>query len=272
MPELPEVETVRRGLEKAVHGERILNVTLRRENLRIPFPEGFSEKLCGRKIQAVRRRAKYLLFDLEGGISLIGHLGMSGNFRFCDAAALLRPHDHVVFMLERGNALVFNDPRRFGLMDIAPTQELEAHLLFAHLGPEPLSDDFSVAYLKKALARRSGPIKNALMDAALVVGVGNIYACEALFGAKISPDRPAGSVSGKAEIVHESIRKVLEEAIQSGGSSLRDFLSAEGKAGYFQHRFQVYGREGKPCFHCAAPIQRIRQAGRSTFFCTACQK
>lgn len=278
MPELPEVETVRRALERSVRGLTIGGVTLRRGDLRAPFPQGFAATLAGRRIVAVDRRAKYLLFQLDEGKTLVAHLGMSGRFSFHAQGAVPAPalHDHVIFELHGGGesagALFYNDARRFGLMTLAETASLAEHPLFAKLGPEPFSPDFSVAYLRRALEARAAPVKPTLMDAAVVVGVGNIYASEALFLARIDPAKPARAAAGKAEALHGAIRQVLAAAIESGGSSLRDFVSIGGETGYFQHAFQVYGREGEPCAACASPLFRSVQAGRSTFFCKACQK
>jgi len=273
MPELPEVETVRTGLDAALKGSKIAGVTLRRADLRIPFPENMAARLAGKTIESIRRRAKYLLFDLGGGDVLIAHLGMSGRFSVVPKfSKKLGTHDHVVITLTDGRALIYNDPRRFGLMTIAQSSELTSHPLFAALGPEPLEKEFSTAYLKLELTRRNTAVKVALMDQALVVGVGNIYASEALFLAGIDPNIPAKTVADRAKPIIAVIRKVLTDAIESGGSSLRDFMHVSGESGYFQHRFNVYGREGKPCFSCGEPVRSTRLSGRSTFFCPHCQK
>lgn len=273
MPELPEVETVRRGLEEALKGAAIRKVTLRRGDLRVPFSKGMAEALAGRRIEDIRRRAKYLLFDLDSDDALIVHLGMTGRFLLEKGEpGALKAHDHAVFELQDGRTLVFNDARRFGLMQLAKKDALEQHPLFKGLGPEPFGKEFSPKYLQKALEKRKSPIKPVLMDQALVVGVGNIYASEALFAAGIDPRKPACKTAGKAAEMTAAIRQVLKDAIASGGSSLRDFLHVTGYAGDYQHRFQVYGRKGKPCFSCGAPIRSLRQAGRSTFFCPHCQK
>lgn len=272
MPELPEVETVRRGLETALTGARIEKALLRRADLRTPFPAGFAGKLAGRAIYAITRRAKYVLFHFDNDTVLLAHLGMTGRFSVeKKAPKTYGAHDHVVFMLEDGRAVIFNDARRFGLMALCKKSELSTHALLSHLGPEPLEKSFSPAYLKAALAKRKGPVKPVLMDQEVVVGVGNIYASEALFLAGISPLTPAMKVAGKAPLLIACIQQVLGDAITSGGSSLRDFLHVSGETGYFQHQFKVYGREGKPCMTCKKPIIAARQAGRSTFYCGGCQ-
>ena len=273
MPELPEVETVVRGLSASITGQRVVRVTLNRADLRFPFPVDFAKNLAGCRIEAITRRAKYLLFALDNGHTMIAHLGMSGGFSVVDT--LSKPpkkHDHVVFSLGDGRTLIYNDPRRFGIMDMASSDALAQHELLYHLGPEPFSKAFSVAYLRAKLLRRNGPVKPVLMDQQLVVGVGNIYASEALFLAGIDPRKPASSVADKASLIIKSIRKVLRDAIESGGSSLRDFVNISGDAGYFQHRFNVYERAGDLCFSCGSTIASMRQAGRSTFFCPACQQ
>ena len=273
MPELPEVETVRRGLETALQGATIARVELRRKNLRIPFPVRMAQRLEGKAIRSISRRAKYLLFDIEGGDVLIAHLGMTGRF----SVEPKRPkafaaHDHTVFDLTDGRCMIYNDARRFGLMDMCTRDELAQHVMFAHLGPEPLEKAFTAAYLQKLLLSRNAPVKTVLMDQAVVVGVGNIYASEALFLAGVDPRKPASQAATKAPELITSIRKVLKDALASGGSSLRDFLHVSGDSGYFQHQFNVYDRKGEPCMRCATPIESVRQAGRSTFFCPKCQK
>lgn len=272
MPELPEVETIRRSLEKAVQGEKITAVALRRRDLRIPFPEGLAAALAGKRVMTIRRRAKYLLFSLEGGLVMLLHLGMSGRLMVIPHDAPLEKHDHLVIGFTSGKRLVFRDPRRFGLVALSRESELEHHPLLAELGPEPFSRVFSARYLAKTLAGRGIAVKQALMDAGVVAGVGNIYACEALFEAGMDPRTPAAKASEEAVALVKAVRKVLNAALASGGSSLRDFFHANGDQGYFQHCFHVYGREGKPCRHCTASIRRIRQAGRSTFFCPRCQR
>ncbi len=273
MPELPEVETTRLSLLPGVEGKRITKVELRRGDLRVPFSPDFARRVSGCRVSAIRRRAKYLLFDLDSGETIIAHLGMSGSFRLAPAKGYKpRTHDHVLFTLEDGQLLAFHDPRRFGLMLLEKTKNLQKHNLLAHLGPEPLEKVFSPAYLKTALLKRKGPIKPTLMDQQLVVGVGNIYASESLFLAGIHPTTPAHLVAGDSEAIIAAIRKSLRAALKSGGSTLRDFSGANGEAGYFQHHFNVYGRRGQPCVACGAEIEEITQAGRATFFCPHCQK
>ena len=273
MPELPEVETVRAGLHAALAGACISDVLLRRADLRVAFPPNFAKALAGRTILRAGRRAKYLLLHLDNEQVWVAHLGMSGRFSVeAKAPARWATHDHMAAMLADGRVLIYNDARRFGLMALASADALEAHPLFAHLGPEPLEAGFNARYLKQALARRSGLIKPVLMDQALVVGVGNIYASEALFLAGIHPATPAKNAASRAATLVKCIRQVLGEAIASGGSSLRDFLHVSGEAGYFQHQFRVYGQAGKPCQRCKAPIAHMKQAGRATFFCEKCQK
>lgn len=272
MPELPEVETVRTGLSQGLTGRRIGEVVLRRGGLRTAFPLNFQEILQGRAVGPVRRRAKYLLIDLEDGWTWLSHLGMTGRFSLLPNVPEAVAHDHVQLLLQDGGTLIYNDARRFGMMDVAETENLDTHPWLAHLGPEPLEKEFTAAYLQEALSRRSGPVKPALMDATLVVGVGNIYASESLFRAHIHPLTPAKKAAAHAKELHKHIRAVLKDAIASGGSSLRDFVRVGGEAGYFQHKFDVYGREGKPCHACGTEITRIVQAARSTFFCGRCQE
>ena len=273
MPELPEVETVRAGLTAAIEGALIERVALYRGDLRVPFGKDFAKKLTGRRITSITRRAKYLLFYLDSDDVLIAHLGMSGKFLVREKLPkTLGAHDHVVLYLKDGRVVLYNDARRFGLMVMAKKKELETHKLLAVLGPEPLDKEFSAAYLKGVLSGRKAPIKPVLMEQAVVVGVGNIYASEALFLAGIHPARPASELASSASLIIKCIRKVLRDAIESGGSSLRDFVQVSGSAGYFQHRFNVYDREGEPCFSCKTPIMAMRQAGRSTYFCPHCQR
>lgn len=273
MPELPEVETVRTGLAASITGARITNVQLRRKDLRIPFPKGFAKKLEGARITAITRRAKYLLFALDSGDIVLAHLGMSGKFLVvAKAPKTWDTHDHVVWKLDDGRTVIYNDARRFGLMTLIEGNEATTHKLLASLGPEPLENSFSPAYLRDQLMSKKAPVKPVLMDQALVVGVGNIYASEALFLSRIHPGRAAHTTAKDAEILVKSIRKVLSDAIVSGGSSLRDFVQISGEAGYFQHQFNVYDRQGEPCVSCATPIAAIRQSGRSTYFCPHCQK
>ena len=287
MPELPEVETVRRGLAPAVEGAVIRDVRLARADLRIPFPAGFRKRLVGATIGALTRRGKFLVAALSTGESLILHLGMTGRFTLSDPETrtpgdfyYLAPpdpaHDHVVFSLQRRGArysLVYNDARRFGLMDLAPSEQLGASPHFAGMGPEPLAEDFSAMRLAASLKGRSAPIKAALLDQRVVAGLGNIYVCEALFAAGVSPRRRAATLAGRrAERLHAAIRFVLAGGIAAGGATLRDFAGSDGRAGGFQQKFSVYDREGDPCPGCGRPVRRIVQSGRSTFFCAACQR
>lgn len=291
MPELPEVETVRRGLQPVLEGAIISGVTLGRPALRYPFPERFSERLVGRRVLGLDRRSKYLLWDVEGGEMLLAHLGMSGSFRIENAAgpgatgstpgafALARSrdarHDHVRFELRGGMAVIYNDPRRFGFMDLLPRADMEQHPRLAGLGVEPTSNRFSAATLS-AFASRRTPLKAALLDQGVVSGLGNIYVCEALWRAGLDPRRPASALADPAvaERLALAIRAVIAEAIEAGGSTLRDHMRTDGTLGYFQHRFAVYDREGEACRRpgCGGTVARIRQSGRSTFFCPSCQR
>lgn len=282
MPELPEVETVRRGLAPHLEGRVLARVELRRPNLRIPFPAGFCDRLTGRRVTALRRRAKYLLVHLDDGGVLLVHLGMSGRMLIdagpADAVAPPGKHDHVLFETDAGARVVFNDARRFGLMELTDEAGLDAHPMLRVLGPEPLGNGFSGPVLAERLAGRGSPIKTVLLDQAVVAGLGNIYVCESLFGAGIDPLRPASSVTAaESDRLAATIRAVLERAIAAGGSSLKDYRQASGELGYFQHQFAVYGREGEACPACAAAgragvtVRRVVQAGRSTFFCPRCQ-
>lgn len=272
MPELPEVETTRRGLRKAVNGARITKATVRRYDLRMPIPKNFVKQLQGRTIMDVRRRAKYLLIDLDDGNTILNHLGMSGSFIVVEADGYrLKTHDHVLIALENNRLMVFNDPRRFGMMTLVETAKAEQHPLLKHLGPEPFSKAFSPAYLAEQLMRRTGAIKPVLMDQKLVVGVGNIYASEALHLCGLHPSIPAHKLHKKSAAMIDAIRVTLEAAIRSGGSTLRDYVGAQNEGGYFQHHFQVYGRDGAPCFRCSEFIETGTHAGRSTYWCPACQ-
>ncbi|MGD9617828.1 MAG: bifunctional DNA-formamidopyrimidine glycosylase/DNA-(apurinic or apyrimidinic site) lyase [Alphaproteobacteria bacterium] len=275
MPELPEVETVRRGLARCMSGRRIVRAELRRSDLRRPFPPDLAERLDGARIGTLTRRGKYLLIELDNSGLLLLHLGMSGRIVAGTAALPPEPHDHVVLTLDDGTVVRFNDPRRFGLLDYIARGQQDAHPLLGGLGPEPLEPGFDGFYLNRALAGKITPIKSALLDQRVVAGLGNIYVCEALYRARISPRRLAASVVGaRAERLAGAIRAVLEEAIGAGGSSLRDYVQANGELGYFQHRWAVYGKEGKPCpdCNCAEGVRRIKQAGRSTFFCGKWQR
>lgn len=281
MPELPEVETVRAGLLPAMVGHVILRADVNRADLRWPFPPQMAERLTGARVLALRRRSKYILADLSTGESLLIHLGMSGRMlvsgmqlgAFVHEHPATEKHDHVVLHLENGARVTFNDPRRFGAMDLLDTARADRHPLLADIGPEPLGNGFSAPYLVEKLARRATPIKSALLDQKLVAGLGNIYVCEVLFRAKIAPDRLARDVTDAGRLV-PIIRDVLNEAITAGGSSLRDYRQADGELGYFQHGFAVYGREGGDCVtpNCSAKIARIVQSGRSSFYCPDCQR
>ncbi|HEX6143525.1 MAG TPA: bifunctional DNA-formamidopyrimidine glycosylase/DNA-(apurinic or apyrimidinic site) lyase [Geminicoccaceae bacterium] len=271
MPELPEVETIRRALALQLTGRRITGLIQRRPDLRFPLPAALPERLSGRLVEAVRRRAKYLIFDLDDGAGLILHLGMSG--RLILGGAPQGPHEHLTFEIAGLGPLRFVDPRRFGMLDLWPRDRLEQHPRLAHLGLEPLDATFDGAALQAVLAGRRSLLKIALMDQRLVVGVGNIYASEALFRARLSPRRTAGWLGPRQTArLARSIRAVLEDAIGAGGSSLRDYVQTDGGVGFFQDRFAVYGREGAPCPTCAGPIRRLVQASRATFLCPRCQR
>ncbi|MBN9556631.1 MAG: bifunctional DNA-formamidopyrimidine glycosylase/DNA-(apurinic or apyrimidinic site) lyase [Alphaproteobacteria bacterium] len=274
MPELPEVETVRQGLLPAMEGHRFTKVVTRRGDLRRPFPKDFATRLTGRRVLRLARRAKYILAELDNGEDLVIHLGMSGRMSVsADADGAPGKHDHVVMETDAPARIIFTDHRRFGLMTLLPHDGLDSDPLFKGLGPEPLSPAFDAAFLKKALAGKRTPIKSALLDQRLIAGLGNIYVCEALYRAGISPKKLAGSVSAKAITpLARAIKAVLEDAIKAGGSSLRDHKQVNGELGYFQHRFRVYDREGTPCPRCKTPIKRIVQAGRSSFYCPKCQR
>jgi formamidopyrimidine-DNA glycosylase len=287
MPELPEVETVRRGLTPAMEGKRIERAEIRREGLRWPFPPRLAERLTGAKVERLRRRSKYILGDLDTGETMLVHLGMSGRMTVSGLAATFIPgqfhhahpapekHDHVVLHMEGGARVTFNDPRRFGALDLIDTARAESHPLLANLGPEPLGNAFSGSTLVRALAGRRGPVKALLLDQRIVAGLGNIYVCEALHRARIHPARAGGRIGAARleQLVHE-IRAVLAEAIEAGGSSLRDYRQAGGELGYFQHNFRVYDREGAPCptTGCGGTIRRIVQSGRSSYYCPRCQR
>ncbi|MGE3303597.1 MAG: bifunctional DNA-formamidopyrimidine glycosylase/DNA-(apurinic or apyrimidinic site) lyase [Hyphomonadaceae bacterium] len=284
MPELPEVETVRRGLQPALEGARLTRVQANRSDLRFPLPENFVRRLTGARIERLGRRGKYLTAALDSGETLAMHLGMSGRFtiigaerqaeRFHYAPAVDAAHTHVVFETEAGARVEYNDPRRFGYMTLMETVGLEMHPLFVGMGPEPLGNEFGAATLAAAFARRKQNVKATLLDQRVVAGLGNIYVCEALHCAAVSPRRAAGRVTGAGrEALSAAIRAVLEAAIEAGGSSLKDYAQADGALGYFQHRFAVYDREGAACPRagCGGVVRRIVQAGRSTFFCPRCQ-
>ena len=274
MPELPEVETTRRGLALKLEGRRITRIEARRPDLRFPLPKNFARSIQGRRVEALERRAKYILVRLEGDLVWMIHLGMSG--RMVIRAGWpndIGPHDHVIFATEDGSAVTFNDARRFGMMDLVPGKKLAEHRLLAGIGPEPLGAEFTPAVLAAALAGKKTPMKAALLDQTVVAGLGNIYVCEALFRAGIHPEKLAGSVKAdKLKLLVPAIKAVLGEAVEAGGSSLRDYVQSDGELGYFQTRFRVYDREGEACVTCKSAVQRIVQSGRSTFFCKRCQK
>ncbi len=283
MPELPEVETVRRGLAPVMEGQVIVKAEVNRPDLRWPFPERMAERLTGRRVLQLRRRSKYILADLDSGETLLIHLGMSGRMtvsgdplgHFVHDHPAPEKHDHVVIHMESGARVTFNDPRRFGAMDLMPTATADRHKLLAVLGPEPLGNDFNAAYLAAAFRGKNTPVKAALLDQGIVAGLGNIYVCEALFRARISPLRKAGRIAApRVAALVPAIRDVLDRAIAAGGSSLKDFRQADGELGYFQHSFDVYGREGAPCRTpgCTATIRRKVQSGRSSFYCSVCQR
>jgi len=273
MPELPEVETIRRGLELHLAGRRILGVEVRETRLRRPIDaDRLRQAIVGRRVRAVRRRAKYLVLDLEGRGHLLVHLGMTGQFFIALAARPAIPHEHVVFRLDDGRTLRFADPRRFGLLEPVEAGQLEQHPLLRGLGPEPLDGSLDPRALREATRRLRKPIKNFLIDSRALAGVGNIYACETLFRARIHPATPLRRLDeGRWRRLLAALRRVLREAVERGGTTLQDFVNAEGEAGFFQMRLRVYARAGKPCPACRKPIRRTIQAGRSTFFCPACQ-
>lgn len=289
MPELPEVETVRMGLAPAMEGHAITDVTVRRADLRVPLPQDFAARIKGHTVMALRRRAKYILVDLDNRQTLVIHLGMSGrvsvyaeekrrklgNYVYDTApdGAGYGKHDHVIFETDAPARIVFNDQRRFGLMTLLQTKALEQDKLFKGIGIEPLSNGFDTAYLENALAGKNTPIKSALLDQRVVAGLGNIYVCEALFRAHISPKRKAGNLPSEAIArLVVAIKKVLKDAIAAGGSTLRDHAQATGDPGHFQHQFLVYARQGLPCKNtCPGTVKRIVQSGRSTFYCPKCQ-
>jgi formamidopyrimidine-DNA glycosylase len=294
MPELPEVETVMRGLKPVLEGRRIAGVTLRRDGLRFPFPAGFADRLTGQTIRSLTRRAKYILMSLDGGDCLLVHLGMTGRFTvfsptgrrnlgefYFESAAGEGgegTHDHVVLSLDDGTRVVYTDPRRFGIMDLFPECDATAHKLLHAIGVEPLGNELNASYLAERFRDKAAPLKAALLDQHIIAGLGNIYVCEALHRAGLSPKRKSGTLVKKSgadarlEELVRHIREILSEAIIAGGSTLQDFAHTDGTAGEFQQRFLVYDREGEPCAKCGAPIERLVQSGRSTFYCRSCQK
>ena len=294
MPELPEVETVMRGLKPVLEGRRLADVTLRREGLRFPFPAGFAERLRGRRILGLSRRAKYILASIEGGDCLLVHLGMTGRFTVFSREGARNlgefyfeeqagdsgngPHDHVVFTLDDGTRAVYTDPRRFGIMDLFPEAEVSTHKLLKDIGVEPLGNMLHAEYLAARFRDKAAPLKAALLDQHIIAGLGNIYVCEALHRSGLSPTRKAGTLSRKTggdprlDLLVRNIRDILGEAISAGGSTLQDFAGTKGESGAFQQRFAVYDREGEPCMQCGSPIKRLVQSGRSTFYCRSCQK
>jgi formamidopyrimidine-DNA glycosylase len=271
MPELPEVETVCRGLRPKLEGQKLERVIQRREDLRFPLPKDFAARLTGLAIERIERRAKYMLLHLDNGWTLLVHLGMSGRMTMIDGEPpTAGKHDHIEFTTEAGTTVRYNDARRFGFMDLIETDRLKVNPMLRNLGPEPLSNAFNDAALSEALQGRRLPIKAALLDQKIVAGLGNIYVCEALFQAAISPRRSAHTIPGRrAERLVPAIRDVLTAAIAAGGSSLRDYVQADGELGYFQHNWRAYGREGEICGEdgCGGVISRIVQSGRSTFYC-----
>ncbi len=297
MPELPEVETVCRGLEPALAGKHIARLTLNRADLRFPFPAGLADAVTGLMVERVERRAKYILIHLAGGSILLAHLGMTGRFTIWRAGGEAQnlgefyfaeeagrkgdgPHDHMVVDLADGTRIVYADPRRFGFVDLIAPGGQDSNRFLAGLGVEPLGNSFNATFLAQALSGRKTPLKAALLDQRIIAGLGNIYVCEALYRARLSPRRLAGSIvrkhgiSPRVEALVAAVRSVLAEAIQAGGSTLRDYAHTDGSSGEFQQRFDVYDREGDPCrtAGCTSTVERIVQSGRSTFFCPTCQR
>lgn len=296
MPELPEVETVKRGLAPSMEGRIVARLELRRADLRFPFPQDFVERVAGRTIISLSRRAKYLLIDLDDGASIVSHLGMSGSYRVEQGEQADLPgqfhmersrnvaHDHVIFHLtdENGGAVrvIYNDPRRFGSMDMVERRHMDSYPAFKGLGPEPVGNALSADYLARRFQGKAQPLKTTLLDQKVIAGLGNIYVCEALWRAHLSPTTPsgalvtpAGAATAALNRLTDAIRTVIIEAIAAGGSSLRDHIQADGSLGYFQHSFNVYDREGEPCRtpDCTGTVERMTQAGRSTFYCAICQ-
>ena len=294
MPELPEVETVRRGLAPVMENAVVEKLVLNRPNLRFPFPDDFAESVQCQRITSLGRRAKYLLMDLENGQVIIMHLGMSGSFRAVDGSApgnfhhersKLAAHDHVIFHLRRPGGetaqVIYNDPRRFGFMLMTPRNQLDQHKMIRDLGVEPVGNEFDAEHLAEKFAGKAAPLKAALLDQSIIAGLGNIYVCEALWRTGLSPKRKArtlvlksGKPTARAVTLVENTKDVISEAIAVGGSSLRDHAQTDGSLGYFQHSFAVYDQEGNPCrkYDCSGTIARIVQSGRSTFYCPSCQE
>lgn len=283
MPELPEVETVRRGLAPVMEGQQIAQADVNRPDLRWPFPDRMADRLTGAQVLRLRRRSKYILADLSTDETLLIHLGMSGRMlisgdplgRFVQDHPPMQKHDHVVFHMGNGARITFNDPRRFGAMDLMQTAQADLHPLLANIGPEPLGNGFDGPHLVARFKGRNTPVKTALLDQKIVAGLGNIYVCETLYRARIHPARKAGRIAAaRVAAMVPIIRQVLEQAIDAGGSSLRDFRQADGELGYFQHSFDVYGREGEPCRtpDCHDFVRRLVQSGRSSFYCPTCQR
>ena len=283
MPELPEVETIMRGISPFLEGATIRKIRLNRADLRWPFPENFASRVKGAKVLNLKRRSKYILIGLSTGETLLIHLGMSGKILVSDSkignyfyeSPKLVNHDHVIFELNDGNIVTYNDPRRFGAMDLAKTYDLNNHKFLKKLGPEPLGNNFNSHYLKMKLLNKESPIKNVLLNQSVVAGLGNIYVCEALFMSGISPKKLACKISeNKCEELVQNIRAILISAIEAGGSSLKDFTDIQGNSGYFQFKFYVYGRENEYCktTTCNRKIKRISQSGRSSFYCPYCQR
>lgn len=295
MPELPEVETVRRGLEPVMHGATIINADQNRPDLRFPFSENFVARIKNCKIIDIKRRSKYLIFVLDNDLTIISHLGMSGSFRILKENSEDQPgdfahekskdgkHDHFVFYLDKDGhraKVIYNDPRRFGFMLLVPLNELDEHAYFRDLGPEPTGNGVSSEYLAQKLQTKGAPMKSVLLDQRIIAGLGNIYVCEALWRARISPERKAstlvtkgGKPSAKLSSLTTHIHDVIGDAIRAGGSTLNDHIQTDGKMGYFQHQFNAYGQEGERCQHenCKGVIARITQSGRSSFYCPKCQ-
>ena len=270
MPELPEVETTVRGLEKVLDGERIANVEIRRPDLRRPFPEGLGQALTGARVTALSRRAKFGTIETDRGDTLVFHLGMSGRWRIDPEE--IEKHDHLVLTTGGGRVVALNDPRRFGSVDLVRSDSLSTFKPFLELGPEPLGKALSGQWLKEQFAGRKAAVKLLLLDQRIVAGLGNIYVCEALYRAGIDPRRAGGRIALKRlDLLAEAIPQVLDEAIAAGGSTLRDFAAPDGELGYFAKDFDVYGREGKDCRRCGGTVKRIVQGARSTFFCPSCQ-